>query len=434
MDTETQHTDVVIIGGGLAGLTAACELAQSGSQVTLYEKSADLGGRASTEVYDGFAFNRGIHALYSGGAADKTLKELRIAYTGYIPDPSRVRVLTEGELYSAPLGMMSLIGTRLLSAADKFELMRIFAMLPQIDAHYLRHISVQAWIDKNAQRPRVRQFLKANAHTAVYSAGLDLVSAEVFIEKTQILFKHPIIYIDGGWQTLVDGLRCAAETAGAHIVTGARVDSVVAENGAVTGVRLADGRVIQATHVIIATPPQEAAKVARDVYPQLEVIVDALVPAQVACLDVALRHLPNPNAPIVQDMDQPRFLSTQSLFSQVAPEGTALIYSFKQLDPNQTSDPQDDEKHLEQFLDAVQPGWRDLVIKRRYLPRIHAVGALPLAATGGFAGRPKTIVSQVEGLYLVGDWVGDEGFLIDASFASAKQAVQHIQRTQRILA
>lgn len=433
MDT-TQPNNHIIIGGGLAGLTAACLLAKSGMAVTLYERSADLGGRASTEIYDGFAFNRGIHALYCGGAADKMLKELKIPYTGYIPDPSRVRVLTEGELFSAPLGMMSLIGTRLLSAADKFELMRIFATLPQIDPHELRHMSVQAWIDKNAHRPRVRQFLKANAHTAVYSAGLDLVSADVFIEKTQLLFKHPIIYIDGGWQTLVDGLRQMAEAAGAHIVTGARVESVVADEGAVTGVRLANGQLIPATQVIVAAPPQEAAKVARDVYPQLESVVDALVPAQVACLDVALSRLPNPNGPIVQDMDQPRFLSTQSLYSQVAPEGSALIYSFKQLDPSQPSDPQEDEKNLEQFLDTVQPGWRDVLVKRRYLPRINAVGALPLAKTGGFGGRPKAIVPQVAGLYLAGDWIGDEGFLIDASFASARQAVQHIQQTQRVLA
>jgi phytoene dehydrogenase-like protein len=433
MDTTQPNNHVIIIGGGIAGLTAACLLAQSGVPVTLYERSSDLGGRASTEIYDGFAFNRGIHALYSGGAADKTLKELKIAYTGYIPDPSRVRVLTEGALYSAPLGMMSLIGTRLLSAADKFELTRIFATLPQINARDLRHVSVNEWIESHAQRPRVRQFLKANAYTAVYSAGLDLVSADVFIEKTQIIFKHPIIYIDGGWQTLVDGLRQTAEAAGAHIVTGTRVEAVMAESG-VTGVRLADGQIITATQVIVATPPQEAAKVTGAIYPQIERIVDDLVPAQVACLDVALRRLPNPNAPIVQDMDQPRFLSTQSLYSQVAPEGSALIYSFKQLDPRQPSDPHEDEKDLEQFLDAVQPGWRDLVVKRRYLPRINAVGALPLAKTGGFAGRPQAIVPQVEGLYLVGDWIGDEGFLIDASAASAKQAVQHIQQTQRVLA
>ena len=38
--------DAVIVGGGLAGLSAACELADHGVRVTLLEKRPHLGGRA----------------------------------------------------------------------------------------------------------------------------------------------------------------------------------------------------------------------------------------------------------------------------------------------------------------------------------------------------------------------------------------------------
>ncbi|MBI4300870.1 MAG: FAD-dependent oxidoreductase, partial [Chloroflexi bacterium] len=37
---------VVVIGGGLAGLAAACELADAGFKVTLLEKRPYVGGRA----------------------------------------------------------------------------------------------------------------------------------------------------------------------------------------------------------------------------------------------------------------------------------------------------------------------------------------------------------------------------------------------------
>jgi len=37
---------------------------------------------------------------------------------------------------------------------------------------------------------------------------------KLFIQKTQLAAKNPIIYIDGGWQTLVEGLRQKAVAAG----------------------------------------------------------------------------------------------------------------------------------------------------------------------------------------------------------------------------
>jgi phytoene dehydrogenase-like protein len=155
-------------------------------------------------------------------------------------------------------------------------------------------------------------------------------------------------------------------------------------------------------------------------------IVDGLTPARIACLDVALERLPIPDRPVVQDLDGPRFMSAQSVYSRVAPEGAALIIAFKQLDPRYPGDPREDERDLEDLLDAAQPGWRGALIRRQYLPRIEAVGALPTAREGGFAGRPGPRVSGLDNLYLAGDWIGPEGFLVDASVASARRAAQLI--------
>jgi phytoene dehydrogenase-like protein len=144
----------------------------------------------------------------------------------------------------------------------------------------------------------------------------------------------------------------------------------------------------------------------------------------VACLDVALGSLPSPDVPVVQDLDGPRFMTAQSLYSRVAPEEAALVYTFKQLDPRNPGDQREDERDLEDLLDAAQPGWRDVLVNRQYLPRIEAVGVLPTAESGGFAGRPGPRVPGLEDLYLAGDWVGPEGFLVDASAASAQSAAR----------
>jgi phytoene dehydrogenase-like protein len=59
----------------MAGL-AACYLARAG--VTLFENAPYLGGRAATREFGGFLFNRGGHALYSGGAASRVFEELGV--------------------------------------------------------------------------------------------------------------------------------------------------------------------------------------------------------------------------------------------------------------------------------------------------------------------------------------------------------------------
>jgi phytoene dehydrogenase-like protein len=260
----------------------------------------------------------------------------------------------------------------------------------------------------------------------VYSSALDLVSADVFVIKMQLTLKHPIIYIDGGWQTFVQGLRDVAERSGARILNDARVESVEHQDRRVQGVRLSDGRTLAASAIILATAPKDAVKlIDNGDYQPLRRLVDGLIPAQVASLDVCLSRLPNPRLPIVQDLEQARFMSTHSLFSQVAPAGGAVIYTFKQLDPRQTSDPHADERDLENLLDAAQPSWRELVVHRQFLPRINAIGMLPTATTHGYAGRPQPPVPGIANLYIVGDWVG-AGFLADASVGSAREAVRLI--------
>ena len=53
MTAEPQRTSVGVIGGGLAGLSAACALAESGFIVTLLERRPYLGGRASSYQHPG---------------------------------------------------------------------------------------------------------------------------------------------------------------------------------------------------------------------------------------------------------------------------------------------------------------------------------------------------------------------------------------------
>lgn len=426
-EMRDSDADTVIVGGGLAGLTAACYLGRAGRRVTLFEKAPVLGGRGTSQDHDGFQFNRGIHALYTGGAASEVLTDLGVEFSG--GSPSDVHALSDGTFYRAPTSGRSFVSSGLFSVWEKLELIRLFTRIARMEAEDVEDVSVQEWLDANVTRPRLRSFLEANARTFVYSAALDVISADVFIRKTQRTLANPIVYVDGGWQTVVDGLQETAEAAGVNVRTGTQVARVEEDAGTVQGVRLQNGETIPASSVVLATTPTQAVSlVPTGSESQLADLVDSMVPARVACLTVALDELPDPEHTVVQNLDEPCFMSTQSVYSRVAPEGAALIYAFKQLDPRSDGDPDRDERDLEALLDEAQPGWRSVLVKRQFLPRIQAVGMLPTAETGGYSGRPGPDVSGIHGLLVAGDWVGP-GFLSDASFGSGREAARRILET-----
>jgi hypothetical protein len=63
----------VVIGGGLAGLSAAITLQDAGESVELYEASDDLGGRVRSDYIDGYILDRGFQLINSGYSEIKRL-------------------------------------------------------------------------------------------------------------------------------------------------------------------------------------------------------------------------------------------------------------------------------------------------------------------------------------------------------------------------
>mgnify|MGYP000063524494 FL=1 len=63
----------VVIGGGLAGLSAAITLQEAGESVELYEASDDLGGRVRSDYIDGYILDRGFQLINSGYSEVKRL-------------------------------------------------------------------------------------------------------------------------------------------------------------------------------------------------------------------------------------------------------------------------------------------------------------------------------------------------------------------------
>lgn len=289
---------------------------------------------------------------------------------------------------------------------------------------------VASWLGDVSRRPEVRRFLAALVRVTSYAADTERQSAGAAIEQLRAGVLRGVRYLDGGWQTLVDGIGRAAEAAGAQVVTGAGVVAIGRDerDGAVREVRLDDGAVRRiAGAVVVAASPRVAHRlVERAEETPLAAWAAAAVPIELACLDLGLRSLPNPRATYALGIDRPTYFSVHSAAARLAPDGGATIHVAKYLSAAEPSDPATDERELEEVLDRVQPGWRERVVTRRFLPHMTVSNALVTATGGGCAGRPGPAVPGVPGLYVAGDWVGATGMLADAALGSAAEAARLI--------
>jgi protoporphyrinogen/coproporphyrinogen III oxidase len=115
-------TDVVVIGGGIAGLAAADRLAAAGVRVTLLEAAERFGGMIHTASFAGRALDLGAEALVTREpAAIELCRELGLAEDLVTPTSSRAYVWTRRRLRPLPAGVLSrpsageVVRSRLLS-------------------------------------------------------------------------------------------------------------------------------------------------------------------------------------------------------------------------------------------------------------------------------------------------------------------------------
>lgn len=421
---QSNENNVIVIGGGMAGLAAATFIAREGHSVKLFEQAGALGGRARTREQNGFYFNIGPHALYRRGAGFGILTELGITPKGAQPQVSKGFAVRGGVKHLLPTSTGSLFKTDLLGVASKLEIARLLATIAKLDGSQWMNASVTEWLNNRFKHESSRELLLALFRLATYVNAPEKLSAGAAIEQLKKAVTGGVLYLDEGWQTLVDKAAEAARRAGVTIETGAKIAFIERNDaGAVRAVRTADGARFEASSVVIASSPQVAA----ELIGQESAVArwaEKATPLKAACLDLALDRLPVPEATFALGIDRPVYLSVHSATARLAPTGGALVHLAKYLPTDHKESPEEDERELEGLMDLIQPGWRKSVAHRRFLPDMTVMNWLPAAQEGGTTGRPGPKVPSAPGLFVAGDWVGREGFLVDASLASAKEAAR----------
>jgi zeta-carotene desaturase len=151
----------IVVGGGVAGMSAACSLAEAGLRVQLVERRGYLGGRASSyrhpgvdEVMDNcqhvlFGCCTNLIGFYTRIGVEKKIHWTR---TMTMIEPGGQRSVLGPSWLPAPLhGLPSLLTAKAFTRADKKALMRAFSAILRIDPKGCSTQSLGTWLRQNGQ-------------------------------------------------------------------------------------------------------------------------------------------------------------------------------------------------------------------------------------------------------------------------------------------
>lgn len=367
--------EITIIGGGVAGLTAAIECAERGAAVKLFEARSEFGGRARST--DGeYKANLGPHAIYKGGVLFDWLCERGLMPPLARPLLTGVRFHYEGATHRTP--PLSLIPPGL----------RLRGRMAPADQDF------RSWVTDHGDE-RTAELLSnvAGVYTFHHDPG-ELSAAFVWERNQRLLLsaRPPARFVVGGWTALVDGLARHARSLGVTMIAGERVDA------------------LPGGPVVVALELRDARALLGD---------DSLQwpSGRTVCLDLGLReHRGDPW--VVSDLESAGWVERYSAQdSSLAPAGEQLVQAQMPLRPGETADGA--EARLERLLDASFEGWRERVTWRRRQVMDGRSGALDFPGT---TWRDRPAVDRGDGVFLCGDQVAAPGCLAEVAMASAIEA------------
>jgi len=401
-----------VVGGGLAGITAALDCAEAGADVRLLEVRPRLGGAAYSVHRDGLHIDNGQHVFLRGCEAYRgLLRRLGSEHLVSVQPRLEIPVLKPGakpfllrrSSLPAPLQLAGALsryphlsrGERLRAARAALALMRLSV---QEDRETLG-----AWLARHGQSP--------NAIAALWDLialpTLNLPAAEASLELGAFVFRKGLFEStdagDIGFHvgTLEDILggpaRRTLKDAGVEMGLGWRVEGVSRELGVTTRV---EGRLeeLSADRVIVALPPERAAGL-------LEPLLGSALPS--------LGSSPIVNLHVVYDriVSEHRFAAgvgtpVQYLFDRTeaggAPSGCQyLAISLSGAKREMAMSVEELRGEYVPALEALLPGARGARVETFLVTREHA--ATFRARPGIEALRPGA-ATAVPGLLLAGAW------------------------------
>jgi len=270
---------VIVVGGGLGGLSAAVALAQQNIGVTLLEAQPQIGGYAVSFSRQGWTFDPALHVTAGGGAGQEFRRLVDGLGLGdavrFLPLPEGFRVRLGAFDFSLPNDYAAIFERLGAAFPDECEGLRLFRR--DLEAHVSAYAplfaaDVSKWRSVPAFLPRLPAFLKHSAtstkdylaqfvHTPRLAALLfqcsvfmgipaDEFPAVNFMMMFHVLFGGGLSTIAGGGQSLSRALERRLLELGGEVVCRCPVARINLSGGSAVSVATKAGRVYPAAAVV----------------------------------------------------------------------------------------------------------------------------------------------------------------------------------------
>ena len=425
---KTLKTDVLIVGGGLAGITTAIGLRDSGLEVTLVEKESILGGRAVSwkDKTTGDTIHNGPHIVLSKypnmfkllellGTRDKIAWQEKGHFITMVTGQEETPMTTDYKLPPPFHFARGVFADKNLTMGDVLSTLPVTVYVTQLgeaDILKLDNINASSFLRSFGVSEHMIQYYWAFICMAILNVPIELCSAGALVRFYAGLLGVADLQIGFPACGLTDLYVPQAEKlmreAGVKVLKNTGITRFTGNASEVTGVELADGRRIKAKYVISALTPNALRKTLRPEWIDSYKVFHELVHFH-ACpylstylwFDKKLTDKAfwarsyNPN-----DLNCD-FYDLANIYPDMKGSliTTNCIYCHRAADMTDEEIIRETRRELGEYLPAA------LTAKMTHA----VVNRIPMAIHCPYPGmeqrRPAT-VSPVKNLYLAGDWIG----------------------------
>ncbi len=273
--------EVLVIGGGFAGLAAGVALAGASRRVRLLEQTPHLGGRARSFAHPATSaiVDNGQHLLMGCyHAAFRFLQEIgtldRIAVQSslkihFVEPPGKVTALDCPHLASPWHVLAGVMRSDAFSWAEKKEIARLGRAVRK-GAHSdgeWASLTVEEWLTSQGQSESVRRRFWDLISIAALNEDPRRASAAIFARVLRLaLFTSSsdsclAIPRMGLSDCYADAARTYIASRGGEVTFSRRVEGLIVHDGVCRGVRFTDGSALEAETIISAVPWHELLRI-----------------------------------------------------------------------------------------------------------------------------------------------------------------------------